>query len=175
VETTPDPALSEAPEDVVADPLGEETVAEEAIPAEEAAPVTEEILPADGVAPVTEEPVEAPVPVESAASNPELVVEAISENDQVMPGQVRTYRFRITNPATSEVRARISATNSLPGWTSEIRDGGDMATLPGVVTLGGGEAIEVVVIVAIPDDATNGQTNETQFSVRSEQTADATA
>lgn len=154
VETTPDPALGETPAEVVAaDP-----VAEEAIPVEEAAPVAE--TPAD-----------APGPDEPAVAVPDLVVEAISNNDKVTPGQSNTYRFRITNPAATEVRAQIAATNSLPGWTSEIRDASGGAKLPSLLTIAGGEAIEVVVVVAVPDDAVDGETNQTQFSVSSDETA----
>lgn len=154
VETTPDPALNETPEKVA-----------------EADPVAEEAIPAEGAAPVAEAPAEAPLSDESAVAVPDLVVEAISNNDKVTPGQSNTYRFRITNPAATEVRAQISATNSLPSWTSELRDASGGAKLPSLVTLAGSEAIEVVVVVAVPEDAVDGETNQTQFSVSSEETA----
>lgn len=153
VETTPDPALSDVPEAIATTD-----------------PVTEEAIPIEESAPVAEASVETTAPVEPAAVS-DLVVEAISNDDKVTPGQRNTYRFRITNPAATEVRAQISATNSLPGWTSELRDGGGGAKLPSLLILAGGEAIEVVVVVAVPDDAVDGATNQTRFSVSSEVTA----
>ena len=115
-------------------------------------------------APVAEEPVA--TPENEAAAEPalaaEITVEAMSSNDQLMPGQIREYHFRVVNSGDAATTVRFSVANILPGWTGRVvHVDGSMPESD--VTIEPGQNIRVVVEVGAPRDSKSGDRNTTEL------------
>jgi hypothetical protein len=130
--------------------------------------------PVEPVAPIEtpEAGAELPAATPAASATPELeaalaapvTVESISPNDQMLPGQIREYHFRVVNSGDAAATVRFAVENVLPGWTGRVVhvDG----TVPdGSVEIAPGQNIRVVVEVGAPLDSRSGDRNTTALVV----------
>jgi uncharacterized membrane protein len=96
----------------------------------------------------------------------QVTVEAISPNDQLMPGQIREYHFRVVNSGDAAATVRFSVANVLPGWTGRVVHV-DGAVADSEVTIEPGQNIRVVVEVGAPRDSRSGDRNTTELMAES--------
>lgn len=154
---TDEPA--ETPEDeppVIATP---EPVVEAAVVTPAASPVAV-VEPKTPITPEVADP--ASLPAEAPMAR--VTVEAISPSDQLLPGQVREYHFRVVNTGEAAVTVRVSVANGLPGWSGQVVHI-DGALPDDSVTIEPGQNLRVVVAVGAPKDSRQGDRNTTELVV----------
>ncbi len=88
------------------------------------------------------------------------VVVALADDAAVKPGRTTNVRYRVTNPAATDVTVQLSVTNSLPGWEAEIF-AADGVTPVEVTTIPPGQHLDLVISVEAPADAYLGDQNRT--------------
>ena len=88
------------------------------------------------------------------------MIEALSEDDLLRPGQSGEYHFHAVNTGDAAATVRFVFANQLPGWTGRIIHVDE--ALPGdPVLIAPGQSVRVVVAVAAPRDARLGDRNTT--------------
>jgi PAS domain S-box-containing protein len=88
-----------------------------------------------------------------------IMVEAMTSDHEVTPGQPNHYRFQLTNTVGSAVAIQPTAVNSLAGWTGVVLQEDGATTLDGLLTIGPWQSTIVVVAVTVPADARVGDRN----------------
>ena len=156
---TTEPVTTDEP---VETPVSETPVSETPDPVVEAPVATPEASPVPDAAPVASvTPEVAPAAVVPAA---QVTVEAISPSDQLLPGQVREYHFRVVNTGEAAATVRVSVANVLPGWSGQVVHI-DGALPESTVTIEPGQNLRVVVAVVAPQDSQQGDRNTTELVV----------
>ena len=89
-------------------------------------------------------------------SQVDVIVTGVSVNGVITPGGKISYLFRITNPGLDDVVVDLVATTDLPEWNAIVARPGSVEPISGTQFLAAGDAIEVLVIVTAPLDASVG-------------------
>lgn len=89
-------------------------------------------------------------------SQVDVIVTGVSVNGVITPGGKISYLFRITNPGEFDVVMELVATTDLPEWNAIVARPGSIKPIAGTQFLAAGDAMEVLVIVTAPLDASIG-------------------
>lgn len=128
-------------------------------------PVTPEVAPDV----VENSPAETKPPAGAGA----VLVEAMTSNDTVTPGEPNQYRFHLTNTAETALTVQPIAVNSLEGWTGAVLLADGTSRLSGPLTFAPGQGAVVVVEVNVPADARVGDQNQISLKVELAEAAEA--
>ena len=90
------------------------------------------------------------------SSRVDVIVTGVSVDGVITPGGKISYLFRITNPGAVDVVIDLAAATDLPEWNAVIVRPGSIAPIDGTHSLASGGAMEVLVIVSAPLDASVG-------------------